>query len=112
MREIVNPQREKIEDLLAALERFEELCRRYRQRRGPDGKLKTIPEDILMSALEVMCPEDLEKHLQLSRARLPDYETLRQEIVLYAEVRTGKKAQRQGKRNNDPDAMDVDVMES
>eukprot|EP00971_Amphidinium_carterae_P237251 4709287-Amphidinium_carterae.1 len=36
---------------------------------------------------EALLPEDLEKHVQLQRARLDTYAKLREEVVLYAEAR-------------------------
>eukprot|EP00971_Amphidinium_carterae_P133980 2654880-Amphidinium_carterae.1 len=40
-----------------------------------------------MASLEALLPEDLEKHVQLQRARLDTYAKLREEVVLYAEAR-------------------------
>ena len=41
-----------------------------------------------MSSLEALLPDDLEKHVQLNRARLNSYGVLREEVKTYCE-RTG-----------------------
>ena len=40
-----------------------------------------------MSSLEALLPDDLEKHVQLNRARLTSYGLLREEIKTYCECR-------------------------
>ena len=40
-----------------------------------------------MSSLEALLPDDLEKHVQLNRARLTSYGVLREEIETYCECR-------------------------
>ena len=40
-----------------------------------------------MSSLEALLPDDLEKHVQLNRARLTSYGVLREEIKTYCECR-------------------------
>ena len=104
LRDILAPQRVKLPELQAALERLEEQMRRYTGRRDASGAYHTLAEDIKMSSVEALLPEDLEKHVQMNRQRLNDYASLREEIVMYAEAR-GTSIQ----RKKDPNAMDVDT---
>ena len=56
---------------------------------GLNFSIVSIPDDILMSALEGMLPPDLLRHIQLNRTRISTYEELRTEITLIAEDREG-----------------------
>ena len=86
LREILSPGRAKLVDLQGAVERQEDLMRRYTQRRDArNGQRHTLAEDIRMAALEALLPEELERHCQ--RSRLDTYQKLREEVVLYAEAR-------------------------
>ena len=88
LREIFSPGRAKLVELQGAVERLEDLMRRYTQRRDArNGQRHTLAEDIRMAALEALLPEELERHCQLQRSRLDTYEKLREEVVLYAEAR-------------------------
>ena len=44
--------------------------RRYCSRRDAQGNAHNLAEDIRMRSLEALLPDDLEKHVQLNRARL------------------------------------------
>ena len=111
LKEVLQPPRSKIDDLLASLERHEELVRRYCNRRGPDGARRELPEDVRMASVECLLPEELEKHVQLNRARLDDYPKLREEIVMYVEARTGSRAPRKKADNQwQYSPMDVDSL--
>ena len=57
------------------------------RRDARSGQRHTPAEDIKMAALEALLPEELERHCQLQRSRLDTYQTLREEVVLYAEAR-------------------------
>ena len=46
-----------------------------------------LAEDIRMSSLEALLPDDLEKHVQLNCVRLTSYGVLREEIKTYCECR-------------------------
>ena len=88
LREILSPGRAKLVELQGAVERLEDLMRRYTQRRDArNGQRHTLAEDIRMAALEALLPEELERHCQLQRSRLDTYQKLREEVVLYAEAR-------------------------
>ena len=78
LREILSPGRAKLVELQGAVERLEDLMRRYTQRRDARNG---------MAALEALLREELERHCQLQRSRLDTYQKLREEVVLYAEAR-------------------------
>ena len=60
LRDILNPGRTKLNELLGAIERLEDLIRRHCSRRDAQGNQHTLAEDIRMSALEALLPEDIE----------------------------------------------------
>ena len=63
-----------------------------------------------MSSLEALLPDDLEKHVQLNRARLTSYGVLREEIKTYCECRGHEARNVRQKGSSHPggdDPMDV-----
>ena len=111
LREILSPGRAKLVELQGAVERLEDLMRRYTQRGDArNGQRHTLAEDIRMAALEALLPEELERHCQLQRSRLDTYQKLREEVVLYAEARgyvAPKLGQVSKAREDRDDPMDV-----
>ena len=89
LKDILAPTRCKMGELMAGVEKLEDLMRRYTNRRDATGARLNLAEDIRMASLESLLPPDLEKHVQLNRARLGDYASLRHEIVAYSETRAG-----------------------
>ena len=88
LREILSLGRAKLVELQGAVERLEDLMRRYTQSRDArNGQRHTLAEGIRMAALEALLPEEFERHCQLQRSRLDTYQKLREEVVLYAEAR-------------------------
>ena len=83
LREILSPTRAKLPELMGAIEKMEDLVRRYSSRRDAQENAHSLAEDIRMSSLEALLPDDLEKHVQLNRARLTSYGVLREEIKTY-----------------------------
>ena len=67
LREILSPTRAKLPELTCAIEKMEDLVRRYSSRRHAQGNAHSLAEDIRMSSLEFLLPDDLEKHVQLNR---------------------------------------------
>ena len=67
-------------ELMCAIEKMEDLVRRYSSRRDAQGNAHNLAEDIRMSPLEALLLDDLEKHVQLNRSRLTSYGVLREEI--------------------------------
>ena len=70
LREVLSPSRVKLTELMGAIERMEDLVRRYCGRRDVQGNVRSLVEDIRMSSFQALLPGDLEKHVQLNRARL------------------------------------------
>merc|ERR1712194_124365 len=62
LKDILNPGRPSLKDLTGAIERLEDLTRRYCTRRDSAGRPHELAEDIRMASLEALLPEDLEKH--------------------------------------------------
>ena len=87
LREILSPTRAKLFELMCAIEKMEDLVRRHSSRRDAQGNAHNLAEDICISSLEALLPDDLEKHVQLNRARLTSYGVLREEIKTYCECR-------------------------
>ena len=58
-----------LEDLSGALETWEDQLRIYEGRRKADGSHHKLDEDIKVAVIEKLVPSELEKHLQLNRAR-------------------------------------------
>ena len=87
LKEILSPTQVKLPELMGAIEKMEDLARRYCSRRDAQGNAHNLAEDIRMSSLEALLPDDLEKHVQLNRARLTSYGVLREEIKTYCECR-------------------------
>ena len=83
LREILSPTQMKLPELMCAIERMEDLVRRYCSRRDAQGNAHNLAEDIRMSSLEALLPDDLEKRVQLNRARLTSYGVLIEEIKTY-----------------------------
>ena len=75
----------KLSELMGAIERMEDLVRRYSGRRDAQGNVHSLAEDIRMSSLEALLADLLEKHVQLNRARLNSYGVLREEIKTYCD---------------------------
>ena len=108
LREILSPSRVKLPELMGAIERMEDLVRRYSSRRDAQGNAHSLAEDIRMSSLEALLPADLEKHVQLNRARLTSYGVLREEIRTYCECRGHANARRKGSSQpGGDDPMDI-----
>ena len=87
LREIPSPTRMTLPELMCAIEKMGDLVRRYSSRRDAQANAHNLAEDIRMSSLEDLLPDDLEKYVQLNRARLTSYGVLREEIKTYCECR-------------------------
>lgn len=108
LREILTPGKSSVDSLRHNVEKFEEKVRRYTERRDVNGARLVLSEDIRMAALESMLPDDLERHVQLNRSRLQDYNALRNEVMLYAEAR-GTPSRPPKDVHNDP--MDTSMLD-
>ncbi|CAK0870975.1 unnamed protein product, partial [Prorocentrum cordatum] len=105
LKKITAPTRvAKLENLGAEVAKLEELVRRYERRRA-DGRDAHLDDEIMMSALESLAPQDVEMHLALNRARFQDYAAMREEVRSFLETRQAQGAL--GRSRGDP--MEVDA---
>ena len=105
---VLSPNRcNKIEELSAAVENWEDQVRQYENRRKADGTRPTLDEDIKISILESICPTEVERHLQLNQARFADYQEVRKELSAYLETRIGLKLKGGSMDNGGPQPMDI-----
>eukprot|EP00435_Cladocopium_sp_Y103_P049824 s1304_g15.t1 len=83
LRAILNPERTKTwEGVRPGIEQLDDLIRRYEARRNESGQKESLGDDIKCTAVELLVPQDLEKHLILNKNRLTSYSLMKQEIVL------------------------------
>ena len=92
LRAILNPERCKTwAAVRPALEQLEDLVRRYEARRSASGIRELLSDDIKSASLELLVPNNLEKHLILNKNRLTTYELMKQEIELVVESSVGSR---------------------
>lgn len=92
LRHILSPAKSKLEDLTTGnLEVWLDLISRYESRKDPSGSRVKLQDEIKIAALEQICPTELERHLQMSKARLKTFEDHREEIMSFLETRLGSK---------------------
>ena len=107
LNEILSPTRAKLPELVCGIEKMEDLVRRYSSRRDAQGNAHNLAEDIR----EALLPDDLEKHVELNRARLTSHGVLREEIKTYCECRGHANArnikQKGSSRSGGDDPMDI-----
>ena len=111
LRTIVSPGRCSLLELQAGTERWESYVSRY------EKKLKDkMDDEIKLTGLEALVPEELEKHLILNSNRLRTFEGARLEVVTYVEakfslrIRDSKPSDTGARGHSDP--MDVDAVNS
>ena len=75
------------QDLLAGLEKWEELVRRYERSKSGGTTTAALDEDIRTAAFEVCVPTKLEQHFAMHRARPIAYDQVRSEIQAYSDAR-------------------------
>ena len=95
---------------MGATERMEDLVRRYCGRRDAQRNVHSLAEDIRMSSLEALLPDDLERHEQLNRARLNSYGLFKKEIKTRCECRGHAARNAKQKGSSHPggdDPMDI-----
>ena len=91
------------------------LIRRYEARKNENGQRETLGDDIKCTAIELLVPTDLKKHLILNKSRLTSYSLIKQEIEVLIETMLGSKGKihRPGSAdaaasNQGPAPMEVD----
>jgi len=67
------------------------LIRRYEARKNENGQRETLGDDIKCTAIELLAPTDLKKHLILNKSRLTSYSLIKQEIEVLMETMLGSK---------------------
>ena len=93
LRAILNPERTKTWDgVRPAIEQLDDLIRRYEARKNENGLRETLSDDIKCTAIELLVPQDLEKHLILNKSRLTSYALIKQEIEVLMETMMGSKS--------------------
>eukprot|EP00971_Amphidinium_carterae_P330074 6462928-Amphidinium_carterae.1 len=80
LKQILNPQRVKLDGLPLALEKWDDLIRRYEKRRAGGDPAQILDGDIKIAALEALVSVELEHHLAMNRTRLTTYEKVRAEV--------------------------------
>ena len=83
LRAIISPSRCKLAELQLCPEKWENLVLRYQRKLR-----KQLDDELKLSGLEALVPEELERHLLLNSSRLDTYEKARAEIVTYTEAKT------------------------
>ena len=63
----------KLPELMGVIEKMEDLVKRCYNQGNAQGITHNLAEDIRTSSLEALLPDDLEKDVQLNRARLTSY---------------------------------------
>ena len=91
LRHILSPAKSKLEDLAGNLEVWLDLIARYENRKDASGSRVQLQDEIKIAVLEQICPTELERHLQMSKARLKTFEDHREEIMSFLETRLGSK---------------------
>ena len=80
LKKVLHPQQCSLDKLREGLESWENLKRKYEERRK-----KQLEDDICRSCLQQMCPNKLQDHLDLQASRLTDYDSMKHEILAYIE---------------------------
>ena len=111
LRTIISPGRCSLLELHAGIERWESYVSRY-EKKTKDK----LDDEIKLTGLESLVPEELEKHLILNSNRLRTFENARQENVTHVEAKFGlrirdSKPSDMGARGHS-DPMDVDAVNS
>ena len=89
LNQILRVPRSDLKSLSRDIERWEDQVRNYERRKGADGSRLQLQDDIKCAALEGMCPESLEQHIQMNSHRLLTYSAVRQEVASYLETKIG-----------------------
>ena len=110
---IIRPPRQKLENLSAALEAWEERVARYERKKDEKGNRRVLADDIKVAAVGGMVPEALEEHLVLNGKRLTTYASVREEIQAYLDTKYGIRLKKADSsltpgQSHLNDAMDID----
>ena len=78
LKKVLRPQQCSLDKLREGLESWENLKRKYEERRK-----KQLEDDICRSCLQQLCPNRLQDHLDLQASRLTDYDSMKHEVLAY-----------------------------
>ena len=106
LRQSLVPDRCKLQDHPAALEKWAELVRCYE--RSKSSGQEAMDEDIKTAALEALLPSGLEQHLAMNRARLVTYDQVRSGIQAFIKARQSQFAFKTVATKSTSDPMEVD----
>ena len=106
---ILVPDRCKLQDLSARLQKWEELVRRYDRSKSSGTRTAALDEDIKTAALEAFFPSELEQHLDMNRARPMTSKQDRSYIQAYNEARRSQFAFKTVAAKSTSDPMYVDI---
>ena len=87
MSTILSPGTFKVNELLVAIERWEEQVRQFEKRKNAYGERKQIDEEIKAGIMQQMCPDSLCNHLYMNASRFRNYNEIRMEITSFLEAR-------------------------
>jgi hypothetical protein len=87
LRHILSPTRVKIDDLSGAIEKWMDSIRMYERRKDEAGRRTIVADDVKISVLESLVPSELERHMQLNRAKFSTFSQAMEEIHAYLERR-------------------------
>ena len=87
LKNVLNPTQCKASDMLSGIEHWEQLCRRYTDRKGPGDKKRELPDDIRMGILQEMCPPELRMHLYLNSQTYTSSALMRREVIGFLQAK-------------------------
>ena len=100
LKKVLHPQQCSLDKLREGLESWENLKRKYEERRK-----KQLEDDICRSCLQQMSPNKLQDHLDLQASRLVDYDSMKHEILAYIENVETRKGAKTGSAPMDVDSL-------
>ena len=113
LRQIISPERCKLEELVGCWERWEQLVRRYEKQKDSEGQKQVVARDVKMTSFEMMVPSDIENHLILNRSRINTYELQCKEVQDILDAQIGGKIKefqiKCSRPRSSEDAMEVDA---
>ena len=65
---------------------WDQLCRRYTDRKGSDSKKRELADDIFMGILQEMGPPELRTHLYLNSQKCASYAVMRNKVISFQET--------------------------
>ncbi len=79
----------------------------YERRKDETGNRTIISDDIKISVLESLVPNELERHMKLNRAKFSSFTQAMDEILAYLETRKGSRSRVVDSGGNTNDMYDA-----